>query len=544
MVNKISLQYRCELKLTFKHFISSSLAAKLVEQTGSSGVITSMMYPNYLYFTLSSYTWRITVKQGYLIRLTIDNCILKRDSQIQVYDGYNEASGILSSIETDAIPSGTILSSTNIILIKFEIPTFSESKFKLIWNEVPKSVVKVSSNVSNSLNCSKNSVITVSETDSLKLESPGFPNGYDRNQFCQWTFLPASMGYHVGISFVTIDLEASSNCIADYVQVEIGSDMQNFHSGTKLCSMSQNPRNLRYHGAPNLRVQFQSDFNDNRTGFGSIVMLDCGGLLEGTQGQITNEMTKLNQLFYLTNDTCTWTVRVARGRTIQFDFETLNLATNADKSCNSYILIKNGIHDDSPFLGLGKYCGGSQTIPRTSSNTAIVQFVRNRVYHTTNEFILKFQQIEHDCGGSIQLEYSTNSTIITSPNYPNIPSAHIECIWRVTAPNGELLKIEFLERFDLVTTPICSAEYLEVREGSTSSSPVIGKYCGPKPQPIFSSSNMIRLKYFTDMDTPKNGFKARVALTRCGKSVVANTGHMSSPGFPGEGRIETKFYAV
>lgn len=207
--------------------------ARLVEQTGSSGVLTSMMYPSYLYFTIRSYKWRITVKQGSLIRVTIDNCILKRDSQIQIYDGYDDASIILQTIETDAIPTGTILSSTNVIYVEFEIPTFSESKFKLVWSEVPKTAINESDNVSNSLNCTQNSVITVSEIDSLYIRSPGYPGGYDANKFCQWTFLPSKMGYHVGISFTTIDLESTPDCLADYVRVGSGSDMQQFQQSNK-----------------------------------------------------------------------------------------------------------------------------------------------------------------------------------------------------------------------------------------------------------------------------------------------------------------------
>lgn len=495
-----------------------------------------MMYPSYLYFTIGSYKWRITVKSGYLIRVTIDNCILKRDSQIQIYDGYDKASGILQTIETDAIPTGTILSITNVIYVEFEIPTFSESKFKLIWNEVPKILPDELNNVTNSLNCSKNSVITVGETDSLKLQSPGFPGGYDQNLFCQWTFLPSKMGYHVGISFVTIDLESTPDCVADYVRVGSGSDMQQFQQSSRMCAMSQIARSSRFHGTPNLRVNFQTDFSGNRTGFDSVVMLDCGGLIEGPQGQITNLMTVSNRSQFWMNETCSWTVSVARGRTIQFSFDKLNLVKNEDGSCNSYIIIRNGIHDDSPFLGQGKYCSGDvPAMPKTSSNKAIVQFVRNRAFRPSNEFILKYRQVEYDCGGSFTLDYVNNSTIITSPNYPNIPSAHIECVWRVTAPNGELLKIDFLERFDLTPTPGCSMEYLEVREGSTAGSPTIGRYCSGKPLPIFSASNMIRLKYFTDVSVPKNGFKAKVSFARCGKSIVANSGYISSPGFPGKG---------
>lgn len=80
-----------------------NILAKLVEQTGSSGVITSVMYPNYVYYTIGSYKYRITVKPGNLIRLSIDNCIMKRDSQVAIFDGFDQESGPLALIQTGEI---------------------------------------------------------------------------------------------------------------------------------------------------------------------------------------------------------------------------------------------------------------------------------------------------------------------------------------------------------------------------------------------------------------------------------------------------------
>lgn len=500
-------------------------------------MITSQLYPSYIYYTIDSYKWRVTVARGNVIRISIDNCILKRDSNIQIYDGYDSEAGTLSTIETDNIPTDSIVSTTNVVLIEFRINTFSESKFKLIWNQIPRSSVEESTNGTNTLNCTANSVVTVARTDVLQLRSPGWPTGYDSNLMCDWTFLPGQMGYHVGLTFTAIDLEQQEGCISDYVQAGNSATMQNFNQSTKLCSLDAVGRRSRFHGTPNLKLKFRTDFAQNRTGFSAIVLLDCGGTLEGTSGVINNNMTTrpLNASLYWTSDTCTWFVNVKRGRTIQFNLEKMNLEKNSDGSCNSYIIIRNGPHDESPFLGDGKFCGNSvSTIPKTSSHQAFVQFARGRVV-LKREFTLRYQQIEHDCGGYLTLNYNTNTTIITTPNYPNIPSPHIECIWRVTAPSEELLKIEFLERFDMTTTPQCTTEYLEVREGSTSGSPIVGTYCAKMPSPIFVPSNMIRLKYFTDVPVPRNGFKLQVSFARCGRSINSEKGYLVSPGYPGKG---------
>lgn len=484
------------------------------------------MYPQFISYVIGTYSWRITVRHGFVIQITVDDCILRRETYISLHDGYDAASNILFKMENDNIPSEPIVSTTNVLFVEFEIPLFSESKFKLIWNEVAKVEIEAESNTTDSLNCSANSVITVKEGDQLHIQSPGYPDGYEPNLNCVWTFLPIRLGYHISISILTLDLEVVPNCLADFVRIDQQSPM---------CSQSNLNPSQRYHSESSMKVQFQSDSSINRTGFAAVVALDCGGLFTGQNGQITNEMTLSNRSIHWMNATCTYQIHVNRGRTIQFEFDKLKLAKNDDGSCNSYFIIRNGIHDDSPFLGTGKYCSGTPNIPVTSGNKAIVQYIANPIFRRTNEFILKYSQVEHDCGGTLILDRNRNSIEISSPNYPNIPNPHIECVWRVTAPNGELLKMEFIERFDLTKSRNCPDEYVEIHEGATSTAPIVGRFCREKPQPIFTSSNMMRITYFTDVPVPRNGFKAKISFARCGKSIYANSGFVASPGFPGKG---------
>lgn len=502
------------------------------------------MYPSYIYYTIDSYKWRITVERGSVIGISVDNCILKRDSRIQIYDGYDSSAGVLLTIETDKIPTDFFVSTTNVILLEFQINTFSESKFKLNWGKVPKELVTNTSitNGTNTLNCTANSIYTVTRTDLLRVRSPGWPIGYEPNTHCKWTFMPEAPGFHVSLSFTNIDLEPVPSCIADYVRVGNSNGLENFNMSTNMCSMTSFSRRTRFHGTPNLQLTFDTDFSVNRTGFDSVVLLDCGGTLDDANGVINHNMTGrlVNASVFWLSDVCTWNINVRRGNTIKFNFEHMNMEKNPDGSCNSYILIRDGPYEDSPFLGDGKYCGNSSpSIATTSGNKAIVQFYRARAM-LKREFELKYQQIGYNCGGFITLTQMQNKSEITTPNYPNIPKPHIECIWRVTAPSGELLKIEFLERFDLTPSPNCMTEFLEVREGSTSNAPIIGKYCGQMPQPIFVSSNMVRLYYMTDVTVPRNGFKLKVSFVRCGKSITSTKGFLTSPGYPGKGAYPTQ----
>lgn len=61
---------------------------------------------------------------------------------------------------------------------------------------------------------------------------------------------------------------------------------------------------------------------------------------------------------------------------------------------------------------------------------------------------IAFEEKSINCGGQITLNDIYNITQITSPSYPNIPPAHIECIWTVMAPSGERISVN-IEDIDL-----------------------------------------------------------------------------------------------
>lgn len=77
------------------------------------------------------------------------------------------------------------------------------------------------------------------------------------------------------------------------------------------------------------------------------------------------------------------------------------------------------------------------------------------MYSTKNwvlvyNFNYDYRELGHDCGGRITFTKETESRQeITSPNYPNIPSPHIECIWTFMSTEENRLSIHFLDRFDL-----------------------------------------------------------------------------------------------
>lgn len=55
----------------------------------------------------------------------------------------------------------------------------------------------------------------------------------------------------------------------------------------------------------------------------------------------------------------------------------------------------------------------------------------------------------------------------------------------------------------------CAYDYLEVRDGNSENSPLLGRFCGyDKPDDIKTSSNQLWMKFVSDGSVNKAGFAA------------------------------------
>lgn len=280
---------------------------------------------------------------------------------------------------------------------------------------------------------------------------------------------------------------------------------------------------------------FNSDYGTNKTGFMATTFLDCGGIMTESEGIIEYNV-KSYILPYRIMNNCMWNITVRRGKTIQFEFIDLKIDNITSGGCGAALTIRNGIDDMSPYLGQGQFCGKvlPKDVPETSSNRAFVKY--KTATPTFSSFKIRYYEVQHKCGGQVRLSLNVNnSVIISTPNYPNIPQPHIECIWTIIAPIGEQVRIDFLERFDLKFSKTCEDEYVELRDGSTSSSQLIGTFCSEKPTTKYSKSNILMMKYFTNIDEPKNGFKLNASIGVCGGMKRSSLGILTSPKYPGLG---------
>ena len=143
-----------------------------------------------------------------------------------------------------------------------------------------------------------------------------------------------------------------------------------------------------------------------------------------------------------------------------------------------------------------------------------------RTYHVFNDhkLIFRFSSNHFESGLGFELEYesinvsqwtygsgicggnfTTQNGIFTSPSYPDNYPDNTDCIYSISQPNGTVIMLNFLS-MDIES---CSGwwcadncpDYLEIRDGPSDDSSLLGKLCGSEiPAPIQSSQNQLWMK--------------------------------------------------
>ena len=110
-----------------------------------------------------------------------------------------------------------------------------------------------------------------------------------------------------------------------------------------------------------------------------------------------------------------------------------------------------------------------------------------------------------DCDSPFD-EVITPGTRIISPNHPGDYENNKDCQVTIRFSGG--VRIRF-EAFNIELSKSCAYDYIEVRDGDSANSNLIGsRLCGTTiPDPIESSGSSLTLIFHTDVNTVGTGFK-------------------------------------
>ncbi|XP_046466404.1 cubilin [Neodiprion pinetum] len=501
--------------------------------TGPTGKVTSPLYPRPCMLE-GDYSYRITVHFTHSIQITFEDFHLETytddcNNLLTIYDGYDAYAPKLTENCGLILPE-SVKSSGNVVYIVFSTTVFrSGSWFHLSWLEVPRDTDESSFDTNE---CEEIISLSNSSNSTYVFHSPGWPEGYDNNLNCNWIF-ESSPGTHLALAFHTLDLEEDATCLSDQVKIYSGTSLATQREWSYIGSYCHPNMTYTLIQTSNLmKVEFHSDSWINKTGFSARVYKVCGGELNGPNGVIeVNSTSPMGRQVW--SVACQWNVTVRPGRKIEVTIIDLNIETGTDNSAcsNNFLMLKNGGSSASPLLGNGKYCG--QNIPGLLTTTGNQLYVYVVGTKSGTQFKLSYREVGSNCGSSYRLTDALKSIQIKTPNFPNIPHPYTECSWTIMAPSGQSITIHF-ESFDLTSDLNCAKEYLEVRDGGTDSSSLMGLFCSDEiPSSMITTGNFMYLHFYTDVDNPKQGFKAIVSIENiCGGTLRGRNNRIQSPNYP------------
>ncbi|XP_037549410.1 CUB and sushi domain-containing protein 1 [Nematolebias whitei] len=128
---------------------------------------------------------------------------------------------------------------------------------------------------------------------------------------------------------------------------------------------------------------------------------------------------------------------------------------------------------------------------------------------------------EAPCGGHL----TASSGVVLSPGWPSFYKDSLSCQWVIEAQTDHAVKIHF----DKFQTEV-NYDTLEIRDGPSTSSPLIGEYHGTQaPHFLISTSNFLFLLFATDNSRSAAGFSIRY------ESVKMESDSCLDPGIPVNG---------
>ncbi|KAJ8725267.1 hypothetical protein PYW07_016225 [Mythimna separata] len=515
-------------------------------------------------------TWIITVPVGQQIMLNITQFNLERPIRdkcnlgdyLEIRNGGNDNSPLIGQY-CGVFQSKRIVSLSNALHLHFHSDFYlTGTGFKIEWDGTI-------TGCGGTLTSPSGSVV-----------SPNYPNDYNENAECFYKIV-TSEGSRIRISFTELDLERTPNCRDDYVEIFDGRDTtaavlgKHCYMSPELASIetttnyayvkfrsdvyqgdsvsiysSDTPGNWKpvkenlcstelakadtFNATTYMKIKFKTDSSMTRTGFLGQVKAKCGGLMTGLSGEVGPTWIDVQPGYrYMSKIQCNWVVKVRPGRTIKLELNHFNI-TNKNDDCSTYVILRNGDSEEAPLLASGKYCGyehENKADIMTSSNALFISYTKGSL--TYQSFVVHYEENNFECGSTSSLTDDHNWEVINSPNYPSVPIPYSECEWVFTGPPGEILRLDFIDRFDLDNEDDCATEAVEIRFGTTKYSPLHGRFCGnEKHETIKSTGNTMYIKYITQIQNPRNGFRANVSIDTCGGTIITDAGELKSPGYP------------
>uniref|UniRef100_A0A8C4TF09 CUB domain-containing protein n=1 Tax=Erpetoichthys calabaricus TaxID=27687 RepID=A0A8C4TF09_ERPCA len=370
-----------------------------------------------------------------------------------------------------------------------------------------------------------------------QIRSPYHPNPYPHSKTCEWV-ITQSPGQVVTFSFESFDIEGSSTCSFDYVEVKDGTSVSSpligKYCGTQMPPAAQSTQRSMY-------VRFVTDSSVSNHGFTAQYAAIMEQTFTNPTGQLTSPNYPNNYPVYRE---CIYRIIVSVNRQIMLNFTDFALEPTYPSCLYDYVEIRDGGYETSPLTS--RYCGTTTPpIIMSHSNRLWIKF-RSDMTSTYRGFMAHWDgnrsaggnprrhgenmqtprredpgsepRSPNCCGGTL----TTSSGSFTSPNYPLPYHPNSECYWILQASGGSQEELRF-EVFHLESSTNCNYDFLEV-SGHRAAGWLVGGSSSFKVKFRFASYENIR---------KQNQMSSSVSV--CQGVVIRglNRGVLESPNYPG-----------
>jgi len=447
----------------------------------TSGTITPVIGSDSMYLPNLDCVWTITVPDNKVIAINLTQIVIESGSSSDSgceYDGLELRDGMTAQdqkLTTNICGTSAdryFTSSSNMLRVRFySDPSISGSGFNFAYSAVDPlcgGIREASVNASGTI------------------QSPNYPQGPSGTPVnCRWV-IGAPVGKQVRLTVTNMAI--TGDCKENYLQfrdqpltTQVGTGQSIPHCGTQL------PQSFDSFGR---EVQVNFKYGETASGFTGFrleyTVADCNRLFTQMDGRITSPGWPAS---YSSNVDCYMNISLPANSNnrIAIYFNAFSIEAHANCEYDYLEVFDGPLAIDS--ARTGKHCGSSVPGPLLSTGTDMVlHFVTDSSVHVEG-FDITYVASQSGCGGTI--------TSITGGFASPTARDPATCEWVIQLPTRLRPALVFSVMDLRQNNTACPTSYVEVRNGGTSSSPLMGRFCNNDVPQLTGQSNQLYVKFVT-----------------------------------------------
>ncbi|XP_071942939.1 cubilin-like isoform X2 [Antedon mediterranea] len=228
---------------------------------------------------------------------------------------------------------------------------------------------------------------------------------------------------------------------------------------------------------------------------------------------------------------CAWVIEVDSNSVVEINFPQFSVESHPECAYD-FLQINDG--PTASDYSFGRYCDANRPPPTLTSTSYEMYFwFKSDVSVASDGFTVNWVSKAPVCGGDLDNE---DYGVIRSPGYPGNYPTNRDCVWRITVDLRKVITIAF-GTLELEHHETCDYDYLEIRDGLSDTSPLIGRYCSTvNPVPLITIGPYAWIKFHSDASLTDGGFQiiytSSLSSAACGGHLTADSAILISPNFP------------